>query len=75
MRFKDSKKSGMIAVEFAFGILSVVVVLFIVMGSLNDSMGKIFVNSNFTKIANENTKRTDYTSYGRDYANSKIYVK
>lgn len=75
MQFKDSKKSGMITVELAFGIISVMVILFIIMGSLNETMGKIFINSNFTRIASENTQRTDYTSYGRDYADSKVYVK
>lgn len=75
MQFKDSKKSGMITIEFAFGILSAVVVLFIVMGSLNDNVGKIFINSNFKKIADESTTRTNYTSYGRSYENSTIYVK
>lgn len=75
MRFKDSRKSGMITIEFAFGILSIVVVLFVIMGSLNDSMGKIFINSNFARITYENAKRTNYTSYGRSYEDSKIYVK
>lgn len=75
MQFKDRTKSGMITIEFAFGILSAVVVLFIVMGSFNGNMGKMFINSNLQKIANESITRTNYTSYGRSYENSTIYVK
>lgn len=75
MQFKDRKQSGMITIEFAFGILSIVVVLFIVMGSVNENMGRIFINSNFKKIADGSTGRTNYTSYGRSYQNSKVYVK
>lgn len=75
MQFKDRKKSGMITIELAFGILSAVVVLFIVMGSVNDNVGKIFINSNFKKIADGSTTRTNYTSYGRNYEDSTIYVK
>lgn len=75
MQSKDRKQSGMITIEFAFGVLSVVVVLFIVMGSVNANISKIFTSSNFKKITDENTGRTNYTSYGRSYQDSKIYVK
>lgn len=75
MQFKDRTKSGMITIEFAFSILSMMVVLFVVMGVINDNFGRMAVNSNFRKITVESRARTDYTSYGRNYTNQKIYVK
>lgn len=75
MNSKNGKKSGMISIEFAFGILLAVVVIFFVIGVLNDNMVKMVANSNLTRVVSENRTRTDYTSYGRDYAHSTIYVK
>lgn len=71
----DRKKSGMISIEHIFGILFAVLVLFLVIGVLDDNLDKMAANSNFTRIVSENRTRTNYTSFGRNYSYSQIYVK
>lgn len=75
MGFKIKTKSGTITIEFAISLVSVVALLFIVLGVFNDNMEKIITNSNFKKIINEDGTRTDYQSYGRDYSDFTIQLK
>ncbi len=74
MVFISKVKSGMITVEVAVSLLSVIVFLFIMVGVLNENLDKIAANT-FKKSAVETDGRKNYQSYGRDYTDSTVYVK
>lgn len=67
--------SGTIMVEFSFGIFSVILVLFIIVGVINGSLDRLITNSNFKNITGANTFKAYYQSLGREYQNFTVYVK
>lgn len=75
MQLKDNKRSGMISMEIILSAALTLVALFVVLEVFNESLDRMFTNGNFKKITSENIAKTNYTSYGRKYADSTIYVK
>lgn len=75
MQFQYRVNSGMFTVDAALGVLSVVIVFFIVLGMFYDNVDKMANNSNIKKIVGTNNAKTYYKSYGREYQKSTIYVK
>lgn len=75
MQFKCKKKLGMISIEIILSSALTLVALFVVLEVFNESLDRMLTNGNFKKITPENSAKTDYTSYGRKYADFTIYVK
>lgn len=70
------KKSGMISVEIALVLALSLVALFIVVGIFSDSTKMIATNSNFQNILQQdNTAKTHFETYNRDYSESQDVVK
>jgi hypothetical protein len=69
------KKSGMITIEFILVLFFAAVTLFIILGVFYDNVNKMADNGNIQKITGKNSAKTDYQSFGRNYSNSKVYVK
>lgn len=75
MQFFQGKKSGMISVELALSIACIILVLFVAIGALNNNLSTMVSNSGVQNFTKQNTAKTAYTSYGRDYTNAQVSVK
>lgn len=70
---KGSKR-GSISTEVAIGIALSVVALFIALGLFNENLSTLISNSHLGNLFN-NSAKTKYDSFGRDYSNSQIEVQ
>lgn len=75
MQIKVNSKQGMISVELVLGILAASVVLCVVLGNFSENVYNIAKSSNINKMTMPNGAKISYANYGRNYINSKIYVK
>lgn len=72
---KNRIKSGTITLESVYCMLSTIIVLLFVFEVFSNGLNQMVVKSNFKEITYQNSAKTEYQSYGRDAADSTIYVK
>lgn len=75
MRFFNKKKSGMISVEIALAVVSVIIVLFMVIGVFTDNTKTMVSSSGIKNLTQENNAKTTYSSFNRNYDSSQIEIK
>lgn len=75
MQFFQRKKSGTISVELALSIACIILVLFVAAGALNNNVSTMVSNSGIQKFTKQNSAKTAYTSYGKDYTNAQVVIK
>lgn len=71
---KHSKKSGAITVEVAIGIALAVIVVLIALGLFSENLSNMVSNSGFANMF-DNTGKTTYSSFGRDYTDSQVNIQ
>lgn len=74
MIFKNGRKPGTVSTEVVIGISLSIVVLFVALGLFSDNLSAMVSNSNLGNAFN-NTGKTLFSSFNRDYSDSQINVQ
>ncbi len=72
---KRERKFAMVSTEVAVGIALTVVALFVVLGLFGDNLSTLVANTKLGNVFNENSSKTEYNSFDRDYSDSQVNVQ
>lgn len=75
MQFRDQAKFGSVTMELALSLFSIVLVLLVVFNTISENFKTMASSTNFKNLTTENSAKTSYATYNRDYTDSTVYVK